>query len=187
MSASLTVSRTSISGLAIVQRHKRGDDRGSLTRLFCANELAAAGWTKPIAQINHTVTIQAGTLRGLHFQLAPHAEMKLVTCIRGSVLDIGLDLREGSQTFLQHHREVLSADNQRALLIPEGCAHGFQALTDNVEMLYLHSNAYNAEAERGLNPLDAALGIEWPKPVTIMSARDKSHPLLANDFKGIVT
>ena len=106
-----------------------GDARGFLSRLFCAEELRAAGWTGPIAQINHTHTARKGTVRGMHFQYPPHAEMKLVSCLRGEVWDVAVDIRAGSQTFLRWHAEILSADNGRALLIPQGFAHGFQALT----------------------------------------------------------
>jgi dTDP-4-dehydrorhamnose 3,5-epimerase len=123
-----------LAGLKRVQRQRLGDSRGFLARLFCAHELAAAGWLKPIAQINHTLSAKRGTVRGLHFQRAPHAEMKLVSCIRGEVFDVAVDVRPHSPTFLQWHGERLSADNGCALLIPEGFAHGFQALSDDVEL-----------------------------------------------------
>jgi dTDP-4-dehydrorhamnose 3,5-epimerase len=108
------------------------DDRGSLSRLFCADELAASGWAWPVAQINHTVTLHRGAVRGFHFQRPPHAEAKLVSCLRGAVWDVAVDLRQGSPTFLQHRAIELSADNGQALLIPPGFAHGFQALRDGL-------------------------------------------------------
>ncbi|MFM7576864.1 MAG: dTDP-4-dehydrorhamnose 3,5-epimerase family protein, partial [Microcystaceae cyanobacterium] len=135
-----------IAGLKTVTRQPIGDRRGFLARLFCAEELKEAGWHKPIAQINHTYTAQAGTVRGLHYQNPPHAEMKLVTCIQGQIWDIAVDLRANSPTFLTWQGAVLSAENHSALLIPEGCAHGFQALTDDVELIYCHSVPYNPTA-----------------------------------------
>jgi dTDP-4-dehydrorhamnose 3,5-epimerase len=172
-------------GLKRLQRQYLGDNRGFLARLFCAEELESAGWVKPIAQINHTHTVKQGTVRGMHFQHSPHTEMKLVSCIRGEVWDVAVDLRVGSPGFLQWHAERLTAKNGCALLIPEGFAHGFQALTDDVELLYCHSAAYAAHAEGGLNPTDPRLGIEWPQSITEMSARDLAHALIRSDFEGV--
>lgn len=174
-----------LAGLQRVERRRLGDQRGFLARLFCAEELAAAGWVKPIAQINHTHTAKKGTVRGLHFQRPPQAEMKLVTCIRGEVWDVAVDLRAGSPTFLHWHDEHLSSDNGNALLIPEGFAHGFQALTDDVELLYCHSMLYAAEAEGGLNPQDERLGIAWPLAITELSARDAAHERVGDEFEGV--
>lgn len=180
-----TVTETGIEGLRVVQRQHLGDERGFLSRLFCAGELATAGWRKPIAQINHTWTQKQGTVRGLHFQRPPHAEMKLVTCLRGAVWDVGLDLRAGSPTFLQWRAAELSADNGQALLIPEGFAHGFQALTDDCELLYLHSASYVAEAEGGLSATDPVLKIAWPAPISLQSERDRQHPKVTPEFVGL--
>jgi dTDP-4-dehydrorhamnose 3,5-epimerase len=174
-----------IAGLKAVTRQPLGDRRGFLSRLFCAEDLKEVGWDKSIAQINHTYTAQAGTVRGLHYQNPPHAEMKLVTCIRGQVWDVAVDLRANSSTFLAWQGAVLSADNNVAFLIPEGCAHGFQALTDEVELIYCHSAAYNATAEGGLNPQDPRLAIEWPQEITEISQRDQNHPLLNASFLGL--
>lgn len=173
-----TVNDLPLAGLKLVKRQRIGDSRGFLSRLFCAEELAAAGWVKPIAQINHTYTAMRGTVRGMHFQHPPHAEMKLVSCIQGEVWDVAVDVRAGSPTFLHWHAERLSADNGRALLIPEGFAHGFQTLTNDAELLYCHSAAYKASAEAGLNPLDARLAITWQLPIIELSARDAAHPLI---------
>lgn len=181
-----TVTELPLAGLKRVERRKLGDSRGFLSRLFCADELAAAGWERPIAQINHTFTGRRGAVRGLHYQRPPHAEMKLVNCLRGEVWDVAVDLRAGSPTFLRWHAERLSAENACALLIPEGFAHGFQALSDDVELLYCHSAAYVADAEAGLHPADSALEIAWPLPVAELSARDSQHPLLRWEFEGIV-
>lgn len=181
----LTVSELPLAGLKRVDRQRLGDPRGFLSRVFCADELAAAGWTRPIAQINHTSTAMAGTVRGLHYQRPPHAEMKLVTCMRGEVWDVAVDLRTGSPTFLQWHAERLSGDNGRALLIPEGFAHGFQALTNDVELLYCHSAPYVPGAEAGLNPRDEMLSIAWPMPITVLSTRDEQHSMLTGEFAGV--
>ena len=172
-------------GLKRVQRQRLGDNRGFLARLFCTEELASAGWANPIAQINHTYTAKQGTVRGMHFQRPPHTEMKLVSCIRGEVWDVAVDLRVSSPTFLQWHAEQRSAENGCALLIPEGFAHGFQALTDDVELLYCHSEAYAANAEGGLNPTDPRLEIAWPLAIAELSARDAGHALITSDFKGV--
>ncbi len=182
----LQLSDTPLADLKRVQRQRLGDARGHLTRLFCADELRAAGWSGPIMQINHTHTAQRGTVRGLHFQHPPHAEIKLVSCLRGEVWDVALDLRAGSPTYLQWHAECLSADNGIALLIPQGFAHGFQSLSDDVEMLYCHSAAYTAAAEGGINPLDPRLALRWPLAVGEMSARDAGHACIGEDFKGVL-
>lgn len=176
---------TPLAGVMVVQRLRLGDERGFLSRLFCADELQAAGWTGPVAQVNHTRTARRGCIRGLHFQRAPHAEAKLVSCLRGEVYDVAVDLRPASPTYLRWHAVHLSADNGRALLLPEGCAHGFQTLVDDVEMLYLHSAAYTPQAEGGLHPLDERLAIAWPMPATEMSARDRAHPRLAETLHGV--
>ena len=175
-----------LAGLKRVVREKRGDSRGFLSRLFCADDLSAAGWRKPVSQINQTVTSRRGTVRGLHFQGPPHAEIKLVSCLRGAVWDVAVDLRSGSPTFLAWHAEELSAENGAALLIPEGFAHGFQALTDECELLYLHSAPYAPLAEGGINPRDPAVGVAWPLPISELSPRDEGHPMLTDRFTGVL-
>lgn len=182
---SLDIVDTPLAGLKIVQRHPRGDARGFLARLFDAADLRTCGWHGRIEQVNHTSTARSGTIRGMHYQLPPHAEMKLVSCIRGAVWDVAIDLREGSPTFLQWHAERLSADNGRALLIPEGFAHGFQTLTDDVDMLYCHSAPYAPQSEAGLHCQDARLGIAWPLPLTQVSERDQQHPRVDTAFPGV--
>ena len=176
---------TPLPGLKLVRRQRLGDSRGFLARLFCAEELAAAGWTQPIAQINHTFSACQGTVRGLHFQRPPHAEAKLVSCLRGEVWDVAVDVRQGSPTFLRWHAERLSADNGQALLIPAGFAHGFQALSDDVELLYCHSAPHAPQAEAGLNPQDEQLAIAWPLPITELSARDVGHARITAAFRGV--
>jgi dTDP-4-dehydrorhamnose 3,5-epimerase len=185
MSARFDIMDTPLSGLRVLQRKPIGDSRGYLERLFCAEELQALVPGKHIAQINHTLTASRGTVRGMHFQHPPHAEIKFVSCLRGEVFDVAVDLRHNSPTFLRWHAELLSADNHRTLVIPEGFAHGFQTLTDDCEMLYFHTAAYQPGAEDGLNALDPRLAIQWPLPVAGLSPRDVAHPLLNGDFIGV--
>lgn len=176
---------TPLRGLHRIDRRLLGDARGYLARIYCAEELAEAGWPGLIAQINHTFTAERGTVRGLHFQRAPHAEAKLVSCLAGEVWDVAVDLRAGSPTFGRWHAERLSAANGRALLIPAGFAHGFQALSREVAMLYLHSAAYAPQAEGGLHAEDSHLAIAWPLPVRGLSPRDAAQPAFDNDFRGL--
>ncbi|MCL2344232.1 MAG: dTDP-4-dehydrorhamnose 3,5-epimerase [Desulfobulbus sp.] len=172
-------------GLKLVERQRLGDARGYFSRLFCARELAECGWDKPIAQINFSHTAQCGTVRGLHYQLPPHAEKKLVQCLRGRIWDVAVDIRRGSSTFLHWHAETLSAENGRALLVPEGFAHGFQTLSDDVDLLYLHSEAYVPASEGGLHVNDPRLAIAWPLPMAALSDRDAGLPAASPDFGGI--
>lgn len=169
---------TPVFGVVIVERHPRGDERGSLARLYEPDAVPLG----TIAQINHTVTRRAGTVRGLHFQRAPHLEAKLVSCLSGAILDVAVDLRDGSPTFGRHVAAELSAENTRALLIPEGCAHGFQTLTDDCHLLYLHSAPHAPEAEGGIHHASPALGIGWPLPPVAVSARDAALPMLDDAF-----
>ena len=172
-------------GLQRIQRKPLGDERGFLERIYCTQEMAAFVSGRSIVQVNRSLTRHAGAVRGMHFQRPPHAETKIVGCLRGAVFDVAVDLRRGSATFLHWHGEILSADNHASLLIPEGFAHGFQALTEDCEMLYLHTAAYEPAAEAGLNPQDPRLAIRWPLPIGEMSARDAAHPLIADGFEGL--
>jgi dTDP-4-dehydrorhamnose 3,5-epimerase len=179
------VTSTPLAGLHAVRRARREDARGFLSRLFCARELAAVGWDRPVAQINHTLTRATGSVRGLHFQHPPHAESKLVSCLRGEVWDVAVDLRCGSPTFLRWHAQHLSADNACALLIPRGFAHGFQTLTPDCELIYLHDAFYDPASEDGVHPLDPRVAIEWPLAIGEMSERDCNRPMLRKSFEGI--
>ena len=181
----LKFSNTNLAGLKLVERLQLEDDRGSFSRLFCATELKAVDWKGSVEQVNLACTTKKGTLRGMHFQYPPHAEFKLVSCIRGEVLDVAVDIRKGSATFLQHYSTNLSSNNKRALLIPAGFAHGFQALTDDVQLIYCHSSAYVQQAEGILNPLDSALKITWPLVISEISEKDRQHPMLSTEFKGV--
>lgn len=176
---------TPIAGLVALKRKPLGDARGFLERMFCAHEFAPWLGARSIAQINRTLTRARGAVRGLHFQRPPHAETKIVSCLRGAVFDVAVDLRRGSPTFLRWHAEILSQENARTLIIPEGFAHGFQTLTDDCEMLYFHTAAYDAASEGALQARDPRLAIDWPEPITQMSPRDEAHPMLDDAFTGI--
>lgn len=176
---------TPLQGLMVVQRKPIKDSRGIFARLYCDEELRQIGLTKPIAQINQSLTHRRGAVRGLHFQHPPHAETKFVSCLRGEVFDVAVDLRQGSPTFLHWHAEILSVGNYKTLVIPEGFAHGFQTLTKDCEMLYFHTAAYQPGAECGLNAKDPRLNIRWPEAITELSPRDAMHPLVTEDFSGV--
>lgn len=181
----MRLTETFIDGLFVAETSPFKDSRGGFSRLFCARALEAALGGRRIVQINQSITLQAGALRGLHFQYSPHSEMKLVRCLKGRVLDVAVDLRRGSKTFLKHFAQELSSKNGLMIVIPEGFAHGFQVLEPESEMLYLHTAYYHQPSEGGIRHDDPLLQIEWPQVVTDISARDASHPLLKSDFEGI--
>ena len=156
-------------------------------RLFCEPTLAEFIKPRRILQINHSKTNCLGAIRGLHFQRNSSAEMKLVRCLAGKVWDVAVDLRTNSPTFLQWHGEELSPLNRSMMIIPEGFAHGFQVLEPASQMLYLHTELYNAEHESGIRFDDPAIDIQWPLTTTDISARDLNHPLLDSTFEGLVT
>jgi dTDP-4-dehydrorhamnose 3,5-epimerase len=174
-----------VADLKIVQSSPHRDDRGAFIRLFCAQELESLLGHRQIAQINQSRTSSAGAVRGMHFQFPPHAEMKMVRCIRGRVWDVAVDLRASSPTFLRWHAEELAQDDAQMLVIPEGFAHGFQVLEPESELLYLHTAFYHPPSEGGLRYDDPRLAIAWPLPPQDLSPRDLSHPLLGADFSGI--
>jgi dTDP-4-dehydrorhamnose 3,5-epimerase len=176
---------TPLEGLFAVQRRPMADDRGFLCRVYCADEFASVGVREPLVQINHTLTRRAGAVRGMHFQRPPRAETKLVSCLRGEVFDVAVDVRRHSPTFLQWHADILSPANTRSLLIPAGFAHGFQALTDDCELLYLHTASYEASCEGAVHARDPRLAVAWPLPISEMSERDGSHAMLDSSFEGI--
>jgi len=177
---------TPIVDLFVAESDVLADGRGSFTRLYCApSQQEALGFKKEIVQINRSVTAKKGSLRGLHYQKFPALEAKMVRCTRGRVHDVAVDLREGSATFLHHFVIELDGAGRQAVLIPEGCAHGFQTLEDDCEMLYLHTAAYAKEHEGGLRYNDPSLHIPWPLPVSAISPRDLAFPLIGKNFKGI--
>ncbi|TVR09162.1 MAG: dTDP-4-keto-6-deoxy-D-glucose epimerase [Salinarimonadaceae bacterium] len=184
MNARFDVLATDLDALVALRRKPIGDDRGFLERLYCADELAPMLGGRRIVQINRTLTRRRGAVRGLHFQHSPHAETKVVSCLRGAVFDVAVDLRRESPNFLAWHGRILSAENDESLVIPEGFAHGFQALEENSELLYLHTSAYAPHAEGGLDATDPRIGIVWPLAIAERSARDEALPL-SEGFAGI--
>jgi dTDP-4-dehydrorhamnose 3,5-epimerase len=176
---------TGLAGLKVIESAPHHDARGAFVRLFCARELHPLLGGRTIAQINQSVTRRIGAVRGMHFQYPPHAEMKMVRCLRGRVWDVAVDLRSGSSTFLHWHAEELSPDTTRMLVIPEGFAHGFQVLEPDSELLYLHTEFYHPPSEGGVRYDDPRLAISWPLVPQDLSDRDTRHALLDDDFTGV--
>jgi dTDP-4-dehydrorhamnose 3,5-epimerase len=176
---------TPLPDLQVVDTESSGDARGRFERLFCTQAWAALRADLHIVQINLSSTVRRGTIRGLHYQRAPAAEAKLIRCVRGHVFDVAVDLRAGSPTFLRWHAIELCAEQPREVFIPEGFAHGFQALSDDVQLLYLHTAPWTPSCEGGLRFDDPRLAINWPLPAIQVSDRDRTHPLLNGDFTGL--
>lgn len=185
MGNKLTINDTKLSGIYIIEPIVHEDSRGAFARIFCSEELKEIFKNNTIKQVNHSITNKKGTVRGMHFQYAPNCEIKLIKCIKGKILDVVIDIRKGSSTFLQSYSVELSADNKKMVYIPEGFAHGFQTLEDNCELLYFHSNTYTPDNEGALNIKDPLLGLEWPLDIIEISKRDKEHNFLDTNFKGI--
>lgn len=181
----MKINATPIAGVLLVDLDRCSDARGAFMRVFCEAELAAVLAGRHVVQSNHSRTEKVGTVRGMHFQHPPHAEMKLITCLHGAVWDVTVDMRAGSPTFRQWFAAELSSDRPRLLVIPEGCAHGFQTLQPHSELLYYHTAPYTPVAEEGVRYDDPALGIPWPLPVSEVSQRDRAHPLIAPKFEGL--
>ncbi|MFP5309997.1 MAG: dTDP-4-dehydrorhamnose 3,5-epimerase [Actinomycetes bacterium] len=174
----MRVTELDVAGALLLDLEPFVDERGSFARAFCARELADAGAPFEVAQANLSENPRAGTLRGVHLQRAPHEEAKLVRCVRGALFDVVVDLRPDSPTFGRWAGEELSADNGRALLVPEGCGHAFLTLADDTLAFYLVSEPYTPGAELGLRFDDPALGIDWPRDVAVISEKDASWPLV---------
>jgi dTDP-4-dehydrorhamnose 3,5-epimerase len=181
----MTFTPTPLEGSYLIDLSVFNDSRGWFARTFCKNEFQQIGHNREWVQLNHSTTFTKGTLRGMHFQVKPFREIKLVRCIAGSIYDVIIDLREGSPTFLKWFGTELSAKNKRMLYIPEGFAHGFQTLTDNCELIYHHTEFYNPDAESGIKYDDPGINIQWPLKVEEISERDSNHAYLDNNFKGI--
>ena len=176
---------TPLEGSYLIELKPFTDERGWFSRYYCKDLFAQIGHDKEWLQMNHSFTRKKGTLRGMHFQLAPFREIKMVRCIAGVVYDVIIDLRKDSATFLQWFGAEISAANREMIYIPEGFAHGFQCLTDNCELLYHHSAIYQPGHEGGIRYDDPAISINWPLPVEELSERDANHPYLTTQFKGI--
>lgn len=174
-----------LAGAYLIELDPFEDQRGAFVRTHCRRLFEDAGLKSDFVQSNHSITIGKGTLRGLHLQLAPHQEIKLVQCIRGTVYDVIVDLRAGSNTFLKYLVVELSEDRFTTLYIPQGFAHGFQTLTERAEMIYRHSSYYAPHSEMGLRYDDPKIGIEWPLPVGNISEKDRTYGWLEEGFFGI--
>jgi dTDP-4-dehydrorhamnose 3,5-epimerase len=172
--------RTAIEGVTVVEIDEIEDDRGFFARSWCRDEFAEQGLGASFVQENVAHNLRRGTLRGMHFQQAPHAEVKLVRCTSGAVWDVALDLRPGSPTNGRSVGVELNAENHRSLYVPEGCAHGYLTLTDHAELRYLTSHAYVPAAADGVRHDDPAFGIAWPAEVVLVSERDASWPLVSS-------
>jgi dTDP-4-dehydrorhamnose 3,5-epimerase len=169
---------TALAGAYLIELQPHPDSRGFFSRSFCQKEFEAHGLKPVIAQVNVAFNHRKGTMRGMHFQFPPVAETKTVRCTRGAILDAIVDLRPESPTYLQHIAVELTADNRRALYVPERFAHGYQVLCDNTEMIYQVGEFYSPGAEGGLLYNDPGLKIQWPFPVSVISDKDGTWPLL---------
>jgi dTDP-4-dehydrorhamnose 3,5-epimerase len=175
-----------LQGAYIIEPNLFADHRGKFSRLFCQEELKQIGHDKPIVQINHSLTKQIGTVRGMHYQKPPKAEIKMVQCLKGEVFDVLVDLRKNSLTFLKWHGEILSANNMKMMYIPEGFAHGFQSLDQNSEIIYFVTEFYNPLYEAGIRYNDPEINIEWLLEPVNVSEKDQNYPLLNSMFEGVI-
>jgi dTDP-4-dehydrorhamnose 3,5-epimerase len=171
--------QTPLAGAYLVHLEPRADERGSFARVFCRQEFAVEGLESSFAQANVSTNRRAGTVRGMHFQREPDAEVKLVRCVKGAIYDVVVDMREDSATYLRWFGAELSEDNGIAMYVPKGFAHGYQALTDGATVFYFVSTFYAPQSEGGLRFDDPRLSIRWPRPVSEISAKDGAWPLLA--------
>lgn len=181
----MIIENVGIDGLKLITPEPFYDERGYFSRIFCQKDLAGIKENLVIAQVNNSFTKKKGSVRGMHFQYPPSAEIKIVRCIRGSIFDVGVDIRKDSPTFLKWHGEVLSAENQKMLVIPEGFAHGFQTLEDDCEIIYFNTAFYSKESESAISYKDPKIGIKWLEEVTVVSEKDANHPFIDEKFEGV--
>jgi len=181
----MTFKETPLKGSYEITIEPFTDERGWFGRFFCDNEFKTIGHHKKWVQLNQSFTKQKGTIRGMHYQIPPYSEIKLIKCVFGAVYDIIIDLRENSPTFLKYYSTKLSRKNKKMIYVPKGFAHGFQSLTDNAELIYHHTEFYHPNSEAGLNYNDPKLNINWPLPLKTISDRDRNHLFLDPNFKGI--
>lgn len=176
---------TNFNGLYCIRNNKIEDERGFFARTFCKREFEKISFFKDFVQFNHSDNAKKGTLRGMHYQSMPHVETKLIRCLKGSVLDVAVDIRKDSPTFLKYFAIELNEENMISILIPEGFAHGFQTLDNNSILIYHHTEYYNQHVEAGIRYNDPSIGINWPLPIVNLSNKDKNYPLIDNNFQGI--
>ena len=176
---------TRLKGSYTIELELLKDVRGAFARTYCKNEFQQIGHQKGFVQMNQSFNHRKGTVRGMHYQVPPYGEIKLIRCIKGAVLDVVVDLRKGSETFLESIQVELSESNHQMIYIPEGFAHGFQTLTDDAQLVYSHTEFYAPQAEAGLNYQDPMLKLEWPLDVSVISEKDQQYPFLEPNFQGI--
>ena len=181
----MTFSETPLKGAYIITPEPVVDSRGSFARIYCKKEFQAIGHEKEFVQSNLSVNSKKFTFRGLHYQSPPFSEIKLIRCNKGKVLDMIIDIRKDSETFLEHFSIELSGDNMKILYVPEGFAHGFLTLEDDTQMTYHHTAFYEPGYESGLRYDDPALGITLPEKPMVISEKDNNHPFINKHFKGI--
>ena len=181
----MTFEETKLKGSYVVDITTTEDERGWFARTFDKDEFKKIGFDGEWVQMNHSFTKNEGTIRGMHFQLPPFSEIKMVRCIAGAVFDVIIDLRNNSETFLKWFGIELSSENKKMIYIPQGFAHGFQTLTNNCELIYSHSQFYKPGSENGIRYNDPLLNIEWKNKITTVSKRDEEHILLDKFFEGI--
>lgn len=186
MDSDMKIHPTPIADLVLIESRAFIDERGAFARFFCEQELSSIIGSRKIVQINHSCTQSIGAVRGMHFQRTPHAEMKLVRCIKGKVWDVAVDLRQNSSSYKRWYAKELSPQNAYMMVIPEGFAHGFQVLETGSELLYLHTEFYSSESEGGVRYDEPELSIAWPLPVIDISSRDSTHAYMNASFTGIV-
>ena len=174
----LNFEELNLSGVFKIIKNKFSDDRGDFFRLFCEQEFKEQNISNNLNQINLSTSARKGTVRGLHYQTSPFSEQKIVTCIKGKIWDVAVDIRKESPTYLKWISLELSAENYTSILIPEGFAHGFQTLESNSEILYFSSKPYMKEFEKGINPLDKKIKINWPLKISNISSKDKNQKFL---------
>ncbi|NWF66367.1 MAG: dTDP-4-dehydrorhamnose 3,5-epimerase [Campylobacterales bacterium] len=175
-----------LNGVYILNIKQLSDDRGFFERLFCKEDFKDIGLKKEIVQINRSCTKKVGSIRGMHYQQMPKSETKIIRCLKGEVLDVAVDLRENSPTFLKYHAEILSEYNNKIIVIPEGFAHGFQVLKEDSELLYFHTEYYSPQADSGVRFDDPSLDIQWLLEPTEISLKDKNYKLIDENFKGVI-
>jgi dTDP-4-dehydrorhamnose 3,5-epimerase len=181
----MDIKNSNLDGLFIIHPTILLDNRGFFTRTYCKNEFSSIGFNKEFVQFNHSFNTQKGTIRGMHFQMPPFSETKLIRCIKGCIQDVVIDLRKNSPTFLNQFSIKLSESNMISILVPEGFAHGFQTLEENSVVIYHHTQYYMSSADTGFRYDDPALKIKWELPPVMVSDKDKSYKLIDNNFKGI--
>lgn len=169
---------TGFKGLFLIEIDSVKDERGAFGRTFCKREFSRAGFTGEFVQMNYSFNARKGTLRGMHYQVPPHEETKLIRCVTGKAFDVAVDLRSQSPTYLKWFGCELSGENRKMILIPGGFAHGFITLEEKTELIYCHTEFYNPAAETGIRFDDSAVNIQWPAAVSVISEKDKNYPLL---------